>query len=358
MSHASTIGCPHVEPHSQVEFATDQPQEGSPETEFRKTPTWKFLRKFFNAGLTFPDGVKAEIWSFEDETSGRCLPAPLIRAREGDIVHVTLKPSKGAHTIHLHGIEPDPRNDGVGHTSFEVTGEYTYQFKPQIGSPGDPNVGAAGSYFYHCHVNTVLHVQMGMFGPMIIDPSDGRGKVFNDDPVGYDPRAETLLVPYSIDPRWHTLNHAAGLGGEDVGLNRFEPKHFYLLGGDLNGLGPAAVKTVREILAPAPVAGQKPGLLRVTNANYFPTQLRFLGGLSGEVIAHDGRALRNTLQAPYPPVSASTTLLSFGAAERYDIRLRPPATARARDTFDVAVDWLHWITGKVIATRTTKVRII
>ena len=111
------------------------------------------------------------MWSFEDQTSGRRFPAPLIRVTEGDIVHVELKPAKRVHTIHHHGMEPDPRNDGVGHTSFEVTGSYTYQWKPEKGEPGDPNVGAGGTYFYHCHVNTVLHVQMGMAGPLIVDPS-------------------------------------------------------------------------------------------------------------------------------------------------------------------------------------------
>ena len=356
MSHVSTAGCPEPELHTQVEFSSGMPHEGSPVTEFRQTPDRAFLRKFFNQTLRFPDGFETEIWSFEDETSGRVLPAPLTRAREGELVHVTLQPSKRVHTIHHHGMEPDPRNDGVGHSSFEVTGEYTYQFLPQVGVAGDPNRGAAGSYFYHCHVNTTLHVQFGMFGPMIFDPPTGRGKAFFDDPVGYDTRAETMMAPYAVDPRWHVLDHAAGLNGEDVGLNRFEPKRFYLIGGNLNGFGPGDVKVVGDILATAP--GKKPGLLRVLNATYFPTTVTFLGGLKAEVIAHDGRALRNTKVTPSPPVSVLTDVLSFGSAERYDMRLRPPAGATVGSTFPVRVDFLQWITGKVVGTRTTRVRVI
>ncbi len=355
MSHRNAIGCPEPEPHSQVEFSSDQPHEGSPTTEYRQPPARSFLRKFYNRRLRFPDGFETEIWSFEDETSGRAFPAPLIRAREGEIVHVTLKPSKGAHTIHLHGIEPDPRNDGVGHTSYEVTGEYTYQFQPHGGDPGDVNRGAAGTYFYHCHVNTVLHVQMGMFGPMIFDPPTGPGKAFVDDPVGYDVAAETLMAPYAVDPRWHTFSHNAGLTGEDVGLNRFEPSRFYLLGGNLGAPSRSEVKTVGEILAPR--AGRLPGLLRVINASYFPTRLTFLGGLKGELIAHDGRPLRNTAVAPSPPVCVSTDVLSFGAAERYDIRLRPPARAQPGATLGVRTDWIHWVTGKVIGSRTVQARV-
>jgi hypothetical protein len=79
---------------------------------------------------------------------------------------------------------------------------------------------------------------MGMFGAIIIDPPNtgaslwpsGARRHSIDGPL-YDIATETLIAPYSIDPRWHTLDHAAGLSGEDVGLNRFEPKHFFILGG-------------------------------------------------------------------------------------------------------------------------------
>ena len=357
MSHTDTSGCPPHELHSQVEFSSNQPHEGSPETEFRRTPTRRFLRDFFNDRLRFPDGLEVEVWGFEDENSGRGLPSPPIRAREGDIVHVTLKPSKSVHTIHLHGIEPDPRNDGVGHTSFEVTGEYTYQFQASRGVPGDPNQGMAGTYFYHCHVNTVLHVQMGMFGPMIFDPPDGRGKAFVDDPVGYDVRAETLLVPFAVDPDWHEMNHAAGLDGEDVGLNRFRPTNFYALGADLNAPWPRTpVKTLSRIAAT--VAPDKPALLRINNAGYFPTVIRFNDGLKAEVISHDGRALRDTSVRPSPPIAITTDFLGFGAAERYDLRLRPPAGARQGDEFSVTIEWRQWVTNEVIGTVTVPVVVV
>jgi FtsP/CotA-like multicopper oxidase with cupredoxin domain len=348
MSHRSTTTCPEPEQHTQVEFSSDQPQEGSPATLFRRKPDRAFERKFFNQRLRFPDGFEAEIWSFEDETSGRGLPAPPIRVREGEIVHVTLKPGKGPHTIHLHGVEPDPRNDGVGHTSFEVTGGFTYQFRPSVGVPGDPNTGSAGTYFYHCHVNTVLHVQMGMFGPLIIDPPSGRGRAFVDGPE-YDLETETLLVPYSIDPRWHTLTHAAGLDGEDVGLNRFDPKRFYLLGGNLNQPARTPVKSVTGIRAKR---GGLPTLLRVNNANYFPTLIRF-DGIEAEVFSHDGRPFRDTSRRPSPPISVRTNQLAFGAAERYELLLRPTR----RGTFAAHVDWFHWVTRRRIATRTVPITV-
>jgi len=61
---------------------------------------------------------------------------------------------------------------------------------------------------------------------------------------------------------------------------------------------------------------------------------------------------------PSPPVSVRTTSLAFGAAERYDMRLIPPAGARVGDTFPLTVEWRHWITNRVIATRSATVKVI
>jgi len=351
---------------SQVEFSTSQPKEGSPDTEFRQSPDVSFERDFFSRELRFPDGAEHEIWSFEDDNSGRRFPAPLIRATEDQLVHVTLKASKRGHTLHWHGIEPDPRNDGVAHTSFEVSGSYTYQWRPHRGDPGDAGDGSAGTYFYHCHVNTPLHVQMGMLGPMVIDPIShpayptpaGARRAFVDGPL-YDVTTETLLMPYVVDRRWHELNHNDGLSGEDVGLNRFDPTHFYVLGGNLSEPPSGEVLAPNEIRAFSRGAGH-PTLVRILNGSYFPCRISFTGPNGAaeriaELISHDGRAIRDTSRrtGKSPPVRdvggrLMTSTMAFGAAERYDLLLDPVTPGR----YEVHVDFLHWIRPGVLARRT------
>src|SRR3712207_7501626 len=43
---------------SQVEFSSNQPHEGSPETQFRMRPHRTFFRQFFNDRLRFSDGLE------------------------------------------------------------------------------------------------------------------------------------------------------------------------------------------------------------------------------------------------------------------------------------------------------------
>ena len=340
-----------------IEFSSHQHQEGSPETLGRLTPDVSVVRKFFNREFRFPDGLDLEIWTFEDASGARGFPAPLTRAREDQVVHVKLEPGKKVHTIHHHGIEPEPRNDGVAHTSFEVTGSYTYQWRPEPGIAGDPNTGSAGTYFYHCHVNTVLHVQMGMFGPIVIDPKQqGRGTAFVDGPR-YDLESETLWVPYSVDPRWHTLNHAAGLQGEDVGLNRFEPTNFYVLGDNLDHPDTGdGVKANVDVTVHLDRVATTPTLVRIVNANYFPLTIDFRD-LDVEVISHDGRPFRDLSGGPGSfcrPVRVATRRLHFGAAERYEVLLKPTR----RGTFPVDFTWLHWIRERPIRTLTRTVTVV
>ena len=68
-------------------------------------------------------------------------------------------------TIHWHGIYVPWRMDGVPYvTQMPVmqNQEFIYEF---VAEP-------YGTHFYHCHWGTLLHMQSGMFGSIIIENDD------------------------------------------------------------------------------------------------------------------------------------------------------------------------------------------
>ncbi|EMY35306.1 multicopper oxidase type 3 [Arthrobacter crystallopoietes BAB-32] len=210
-----------------------------------------------------------------------------------------------------------------------------------------------------------------MFGPIIIDPAidlvdppaRGTRRAFVDGPE-YDIATETFLGPYSLDPSWHEFNHAAGLSGEDAGLNRFKAKHFYLLGGNIptrpRGRRVWAFSSMR---ANAPQSGKAPTLVRMVNVDYFPTLTEFTDMQGNPVpmadlISHDGRPFRETPNpnGEAPPVWSGgsplrTSLIASGAAEKYDFLLRPPGPG----TYYMKVKFMSWVPGKVRAVRTVTI---
>ncbi|WP_258142578.1 multicopper oxidase domain-containing protein [Arthrobacter sp. MYb227] len=346
-------------------------QQDAPETHFLETPQLSVDLDLSSRDLRFPDGAKFKMWVFHQDSSGRGFPGPTLRPTEKGIFHARVEPSMGPHSIHWHGMEPDPRNDGVGHTSFEIDDHYTYQWQPEPGRTHDPNYGAAGTYFYHCHVNTPLHAQMGLLGPLIIDPIElpgfpvapGNRRAFADGPE-YDIATESLIMPFSIDPRWHKMGHAAGLSGEDVGLNRFEPTHFYITG----GLLAQRRETGEEVWAPTQLPinvsghGKAPSLMRFLDGNYLPNKITFVNpdgtpARIAELVSHDGRPYRHTATPGAPAIPTSmhpdpsahlfTHTLSMGSAERYDLLLHPPTAG----TYTLRIEWRDWITGHKLAHR-------
>ena len=130
-------------------------------------------------------------------------PAATIRVPRGVIFHgETSGHGPPPHTIHWHGIEPTPINDGVGHCSMEI-GNYTYQWQPN----------AIGTYFYHCHRNTVQHFEFGLYGLLVVEPPDRSKRAqantaafpqfsgLNTKPLeSMDPQAFT--VPYDVEAYW------------------------------------------------------------------------------------------------------------------------------------------------------------
>ncbi|MHB9117491.1 MAG: multicopper oxidase domain-containing protein [Burkholderiales bacterium] len=291
---------------------------------------------YMNGSITMDDGTVVTIWGYTDTSGGGMggnqFPSPAMRVTEGQIVHTALSVGDmWAHTVHHHGIEPSWQNDGVGHISWDVEGgTYTYQWRP----------AHAGTYFYHCHVNTVLHAEMGMYGALIVDPvpdpndPPGTKRAFAGGPT-YD--VEAIWACDEIDPAWHTLPWNAGTCGGDVGLNDLNPKYFIITGVDgatsaLTAPGIAVNMTLGQTL-----------LVRYICAGYFPQRITF-GGLTATVVASDGRPLPTPI---YP------TSIEACWAESYDCILKPTATG----TYTVTVEFMHWITGAVVGTARTRINV-
>jgi hypothetical protein len=165
----------------------DPPTE-SPVTPDMVAPTNPIPELLFAAGISiFPPpaphtmrvdllhGIKVPTWDtvFDLEyfvvvnpdiplSANGTYPSFTIRVPCGAIFHAATS-GKGPppHTIHWHGVEPTPMNDGVGHCSMEIGG-YTYQWQGAF----------VGSYFYHCHRNTMQHFEFGLYGLLLIDPAD------------------------------------------------------------------------------------------------------------------------------------------------------------------------------------------
>jgi hypothetical protein len=309
--------------------------DGNPNTPDWTTANAYFVRAVHNVDITMPDGKKVRCWAFEDplKAPGReIFPSPLIRVQEGDLVHVKLQSSKGTHTIHHHGIEPTTFNDGVGHVSFEVKDDYVYQYQTRH----------AGTFFYHCHKNTVTHFEMGLYGLLIVDPKPENGRVpaYAGGPF-YD--VEKFWVLDDMDPRWHqitNLDHDVGLCGDDAGLNIFEPKYFLISGTPMR---PNTLVDKQKVVAKS---GQKI-LIRLLNASYSVLQAMF-EGLEVQVISVDGHALNKPWNkwltiAPGTPFTLAT-------AQRYDILIdtgSPANQPRAGSTHKVHFEFQHWITRKV-----------
>lgn len=343
-------------------------------------------RGLHNLGLVVPGlgpDLPIDMWSFEARIDNdrdvdiETWPGPTIRVREGQVVHSILGTRTGPHTIHHHGIEPTPMNDGVGHLTFEVEDGYTYQWR----------AAEAGTYFYHCHRNTTLHFELGMYGMLIVDP-DVPGAPFADggpgvtllgnDPVAYD--AEAIWVADDIDTRWHGLGEAddepqngfpvlshvaAGLQACDSDgrsgfvpindpdnprLHEFRPNVFVV-----SGQAAPFADNGENLITAAGVsvsAGQKV-LVRALNASYCTTIWKFPAGLQATVTAADGRTLGRSetgfgaYSAPYALADIGHEF-TLGTAQRWDLLVDTLGSGPGQHL--VEIEFRHWITHALLRT--------
>jgi FtsP/CotA-like multicopper oxidase with cupredoxin domain len=274
---------------------------------------------------TMDDGTTFPVWGFREGGGGMSpygVPGPTIRAREGDDVTLHFRnTSMESHTIHLHGLDVSQINDGVPQTSFEIEpmgGTFDYQF----------TAPHAGTYAYHCHVHTVLHLQMGMYGTVVIDPADSTQAVWQGGPA-YD--IERIWACGEYDSYWHT---DGGGPAEDFPYHEFNPDYFIVngqSGGDIAQNPESAVEMdVDETL-----------LVRVLNLGYLAHRLHF-NGLSVIVVSSDGRPL---------PEQQTVSEFTVYPGERYDFII----DADIAGDYMVDVEYLAVFGETILGTATVPV---
>ncbi|MGK5078007.1 copper-containing nitrite reductase [Janthinobacterium sp. HLX7-2] len=130
----------------------------------RAPQTLKYRMETVELPGKLDDGTTFTYWTFN-----RQVPGPMLRARVGDTVELTLfnaKDSKMIHSIDLHAVTGG--HGGGQHTQVAPGQEKTVTFKAL--NPG--------LYVYHCATPLVpQHIAAGMYGMILVEPEGGLSKV-------------------------------------------------------------------------------------------------------------------------------------------------------------------------------------
>ncbi len=224
----------------------------------------EFVLEVHDIETEIAPGVIVPQWAFGFPGEEASVPGPEIRVTEGDLVRITLRNTHTQpHTIHPHGIVSLAQQmDGVKTTSHQILPgeEYTYEFV----------ASTAGTHAYHCHVQTYKHLDMGMYGPLVIEPKD-KSQIIWD--------------------REYNLTLDEWDANQDPLAAKHEPNAGYFL---INGKS-APLTSKYEI------PENELGLLRITNVGYAPHSLH-IHGTSFLVIAKDGSDLSQPYQGDTLPI--------------------------------------------------------
>lgn len=228
-------------------------------------------------------------------------PGPTLYANEGDSVIIKVRnQSQGApHTIHLHGMDVDQANDGVPALSWEI-----YHMQDSMYKFVAPH---AGTYLYHCHVASVIHVQMGMYGTFIVRPANGDTlQAWTGGPTYHQ---EKHFLMSEIDRSWHDNIPKHNTGDSTHAMfpiPDYEADYFLV-----NGLAdPTLNDSTNAIFA---MKNEKV-YMRFSNVGFLYNEIHFRAGMNPSVIATDGRPM---------PSAIDTNVWRMTPGERYGILMQP-----------------------------------
>jgi len=173
--------------------------------------------------VTMGDGTPMYILGFADVTDrphdnimasgmlGANFSAPTITAAQNDVLYLTvtnvgmaMRPDLfDGHTVHWHGFpNASAVFDGVPEVSLAVKMGASLSYFYKVATPG--------TFMYHCHMEVVEHMQMGMLGNLYVTPAQdgtplGGFTTFayndGDGTTGYDVAYPIQIAAF--DPAFH-----------------------------------------------------------------------------------------------------------------------------------------------------------
>jgi nitrite reductase (NO-forming) len=153
--------------------------------------------------ISIAPGIKYPAWTF----SGG-VPGPVIHARQGQTVRVTLTNNAPMpHSVDFHAARVAPN---AAFVDIAPGKSFTFSFKAT-----DPGV-----FMYHCGTKPVLaHIANGMYGAIVVDPADPRllppvhhayvlvsGEWYLNAPGDKQPAALDMVKAHQMTPDWVTWN--------------------------------------------------------------------------------------------------------------------------------------------------------
>lgn len=173
----------------------------------------------FDWAISNEKTVKA--WGFNQS-----LPGPVLRARKGDTLNITVLNDLSEPTIiHWHGIRLPASMDGTGEVQTPIMpGEqFVYKFA----------VPDSGTFWYHSHHDETVQMERGMYGALIVqddnDPIVDDDKVFMIDDMKLN--RDNSFKNGNVITRW--IERHDGREGNTLLINGKEKPTIHLNGGQV-----------------------------------------------------------------------------------------------------------------------------
>ena len=305
--------------------------------------------------VTMGDGTPMYIFGFADVTNrpldnimasgmlGANFSAPTITAAQNDNLYLTvtnvgmaMRPDLfDGHTVHWHGFpNASAVFDGVPEVSIAVKMGASLSYFYKVMTPG--------TFMYHCHMEVVEHMQMGMLGNLYVTPAQDGTPVggfttfaYNDGDgtTGYDVAYPIQIAAF--DPAFHNQS-------EEV-----QPLPFAAMDDRypmLNGRGyPDTVNPAPIVTAPpdgvtpsqrlpaliTAAAGQRV-LLRISSLSTTSFHTLESAGIPMRVVGRDAALLRGPTGID---LSYDANSVTVGGGQSTDVLLQIPAAVPVGTTY-------------------------